>query len=148
MSSNERVSTLDSRRSTGGTTIPIASTTTIDEVAETTSYTNLHEAQYDRQHQHTTTNNILASEHTPLSQQQTTSLDPVIESTSALANNHLNNYVGNAIRMNNVTNMRRSGRLTKQRMRAAVQGLEADDSDQDMEVVDFTDGTNHFILTC
>ena len=133
MSSNERVSTLESRRSTAGTTIPIASTTTIDEVAETTSYTNLQEAA----NMHSTSNHTPApAEQTPLSQ-PTTSLDPVAETSTRV---NLDNHINNAIRMNNIMNMTYRGRSTKPRMRAAVQGLEADDSDQDMEVVDFTDG--------
>ena len=133
ISSSERVSTLESRRSTAGTTIPIASTTTIDEVAETTSYTNLQEAA----NLHNSSNHTnLDTEQTPLSQ-HTTNLESVPATTT---HNYVDNYVGSAIRMNNVINMTSRGRSTKPRMRAAVQGLEADDSDQDMEVVDFTDG--------
>ena len=133
MSSNERVSTLESRRSTGGTTIPIASTTTIDEVAETTSYTNLQEAA----NMHNTSNHTNPqAEHAPLSQ-PTTNLEPVPEASTRV---NLDNHINNAIRMNNIMNMTNRGRNRNTRMRAAVQGLEADDSDQDMEVVDFTDG--------
>ena len=134
ISSNDRASTLESRRSTGGTTIPIASTTTIDEVAETTSYTNLQEAS----NLHNTSNHTnIDSEQTPLSQ-PTTNLETGVE-TSSRTNHH--NHVGSMnTRMNNIINMSGRGRSTKPRMRAAVQGLEADDSDQDMEVVDFTDG--------
>ena len=134
ISSNDRASTLESRRSTGGTTIPIASTTTIDEVAETTSYTNLHEAS----NLHNASNHTnIDSEQTPLSQ-PTTNLEAVVE-TSISANHH--NHVGSMnTRMNHIINMSARGRSTKPRMRAAVQGLEADDSDQDMEVVDFTAG--------
>ena len=134
MSSNERVSTLESRRSTAGTTIPIASTTTIDEVAETTSYTNLQEAA--NLHNTVSNHTNLDSEQTPLSQ-PTTNLEPVAETSTRI---NLNNHIASAIRMNNIMNMTGRGRSTKPRMRAAVQGLEADDSDQDMEVVDFTDG--------
>jgi hypothetical protein len=36
---------------------------------------------------------------------------------------------------------RRGGRMTKARMRAAVQGLEEEDSEGEIEVVDFTDGS-------
>ena len=133
MSSNERVSTLESRRSTAGTTIPIASTTTIDEVAETTSYTNLQEAVDMRN----TPNNVSPpAEQAPLAQ-PTTNLEPVAETSTRV---NLDNHIHNAIRMNNIMNYTNRGRTTKTRMRAAVQGLDADDSDQDMEVVDFTDG--------
>jgi hypothetical protein len=132
MSSNERMSTLESRRSTAGTTIPIASTTTIDEVAETTSYTNLHEAA--NLHNNVSNHTNMDSERTPLSQ-PTQNLEPVAETSTRI---NLNNHIASAIRMNNIMNMTGRGRST--RMRAAVQGLEADDSDQDMEVVDFTDG--------
>ena len=80
----------------------------------------------------------MANEQTPLSQ-QSTNLEDHVEETSTRIN--INNHIGNAIRMNNImNNMTSRGRATKPRMRAAVQGLEADDSDQDMEVVDFTDG--------
>ena len=139
MSSNDRGSTLDSRRSTGGTTIPMASTTTIDEVAEPNSYTNLHETSNLRNaSNHTSNHTNLANEQTPLSQQSTNLEDPVEETSTRI---NINNHIGNAIRMNNImNNMTSRGRATKPRMRAAVQGLEADDSDQDMEVVDFTDG--------
>lgn len=138
MSSNERVSTLESRRSTGGTTVPMASTTTIDEVAETTSYTNLQEAANMQSISNHTTSH---AEQAPLSQPNT-ALEPVAETSTRV---NLDNHINNAIRMNNIMNMTNRGRATKPRMRAAVQGLEADDSDQDMEVVDFTDGK--FLLT-
>ena len=136
ISSNDRVSTLDSRRSNGGTTIPIASTTTIDEVAETNSYTNLHEEASNALHMPMNVN-MPDTEQTPLS--QTTNLEPSVETAIGTS---LNNHVGPGIRLNNNINTRVIGRSTRHRhrMRAAVQGLEEDDSDQDVEVLDFTDG--------
>ena len=117
MSSAERVSTLESRRS--GTTIPIASTTTIDEVVETTSSTtNLHEADY------TETRHLVE---TAIPSRQT-----------SLDENHVRSRIDS--RASTSSNLTANRRTTKSRMRAAVQGLEADDSDQDIEVVNFNDG--------